>query len=220
MFNPGKRHVLSAMAAATLWGCAGAALAQAPAEDQAGTIGSSRILESLNRDVVLDRPAASGRPPAGAVRPPSIDLSVQFAFDSAELLPQGRRQLDELGRALNHRSLSLWGFELAGHTDAVGAAEYNLKLSLERATAVKQYLVVQHGLNPERLVPLGFGFSRPALPADPRAAANRRVEVRRVALAGGRAVSQGQASTPSPGGHATGTPGAPAPLGGRLVPTP
>lgn len=185
------------------------------------------IVKSLSKDIVLDRnapanapastaPAANGNQatparPAVAARPgPAVNLQVQFAFNSAELEPAGRRQLDELGKALNHKSLSTWGFELTGHTDKVGSAEYNLKLSLERANAVKHYLMVKHGINPARLIPLGLGFSQLANPAQPTAAINRRVEVRRVRL---DAVGTAPAS---PAQHAP----ANRPIGGRLVPTP
>ena len=130
---------------------------------------------------------------------------MQFAFSSAELLPAGRRQLDELAMALSSKTLATWGFELAGHTDRVGNAAYNLQLSMDRANAVKQYLVVTHGLNASRLIPMGHGSSRLADPGNPTAAINRRVEVRRVAL---------NASAEPVGAPPRVTPG------GRLVTTP
>lgn len=203
-----KRQALLTLAAL---GLASATAAQA-SEDQ--PLSANRILKSLDRDIVLDRPPAGSAGTANAPAPkpiqPHLDLYVQFAFNSAELLPAGRKQLDELGKALNNRSLLKWGFELAGHTDAVGGVDYNMQLSLERANAVKHYLVTRHGLNAERLVPLGFGFSRLANPAQPTAAVNRRVEVRRVALANGRAATL----PPSP------SPSAQPASGGRLVSTP
>lgn len=154
-----------------------------------------KILESLtDKDIVLDRP--------GARRDPSIDLQVPFAFDSAHLLPQGQRQLDELAMALSNQALADWAFVLAGHTDGVGDADYNLRLSMARAETVKAYLVQAHGIAPGRLQSIGYGYTRLRDPANPAAAVNRRVEVRRVALAA--------AAAPAP---------RPAP-GGRLVPTP
>lgn len=214
-----KRQALAALAAMYIGSTLIVQSAHAQPAEPNGTISSSRILSTFNRDIVLDRPNVTGQTASAAVQQPALDLFVQFAFNSADLLPQGRKQLDELGKALSNRSLVKWGFELAGHTDAVGSEDYNLRLSLERANAVKHYLVVKHGLNPNRLVPMGFGFSRPAYPADPKAGINRRVEVRRVALADGRAVTLGQNST----GALAPTPLAPAPrpaTGGRLVPTP
>jgi outer membrane protein OmpA-like peptidoglycan-associated protein len=218
-----KRQALLALAA--LGFACTSPLAQAAGEGEA-PVSANRILKSLDRDIVLDRPPAGGGAAASAPAPlvqPSLDLYVQFAFNSAELLPRGRQQLDQLGQALNNRRLLKWGFELAGHTDAVGDADYNMKLSLERANAVKHYLVTKHRLNPNRLVPLGFGYTRLANQANPTAAINRRVEVRRVALANGRAVTLGQGQDvqyiPAPG--LLQRPAAqPAATGGRLVPTP
>ena len=174
------------------------ALGAAHAQD-APIVKSARILEALtSKDVVLD---ASGR---GRARAGAIDLQVQFAFNSAELLPAGRQQLDELALALADRAVQADGFELSGHTDRVGDADYNLRLSLERALAVKHYLVTTHGLPPTRLMTAGMGFSRLADPAQPAGAINRRVEVRRVAL-------------PSAFARPAAVPAA---TGGRLVPTP
>jgi len=215
-----KRRTLVAIAAIAVSAPWLSLSVAAQTAEPAGTISSKRILDTLNRDIVLDQPSAAGQLASPLGKPqPGLDLSVPFAFNSADLLPQGRKQLDELGKALNNRSLIEWGFELAGHTDAVGSRDYNLKLSLERAIAVKNYLVVKHGLNPNRLVPIGFGFSRLAFPADPKAGVNRRVEVRRVALVDGRAITLEQ----SAGGAAMVSPLSSAPrpaTGGRLVPTP
>ncbi len=189
-----KRHIQTfALCALAFWA---AGLAQA----QEAVVSAPKIIKSLSKDIVLDSAGASHSPAV------AIDLQVQFAFNSAELLPPGQRQLDELAQALNSKDLVGWGFTLAGHTDRVGSADYNLKLSLERAMAVKNYLVINRGLNPNRLEPVGLGFSQPANPADPSAAINRRVEVRKVSL---------QARSAS-----VATPMAPARTGGTLVPTP
>jgi outer membrane protein OmpA-like peptidoglycan-associated protein len=185
---------------------AGTALAQA--DDNAAVVGAPKIIEALSKDVVIDRPVNGATP--SPRRDPTISLQVQFAFGSAELLPQGRRQLDQLGLALSDRALASAAFELAGHTDAVGDAESNLRLSIERANSVKLYLAQAHGLSAQRLQTIGFGFSRLANPANPTAAINRRVEVRRL--------RNGGVVAPSP--VPVVTPGTSPALGGRLVPTP
>lgn len=194
-------------------------LALAPAfaqsSSEGATLGADSIVKSLSKDIVLDRPGSANRLQATQ---PAVDLNVQFAYNSAELLPQGQRQLDELGIALNNKALSQWGFELGGHTDASGHAEYNLRLSLERANAVKNYLVIRHGLNPQRLQPVGFGFTRLANPANPTAAVNRRVEVRRVILGAGSAAQP--TTMPAQPVAAPIAPPPQAPMGGRLVSTP
>ena len=68
-----------------------------------------------------------------------------------------------------------------GHTDAIGSDQYSLKLSLRRATAVKQYLV-KDGVPDTRLSVRGFGKTQPVASndtADGRAQ-NRRVELKTV----------------------------------------
>lgn len=179
-----------------------AATGTAWADDIEPVVAAPKIIEALSKDIVIDRPGTLRPARAGgataARSDPSIALRVSFAFGSADLLAQGRRQLDELAMALNHVALSGADFELAGHTDAVGDAPSNLRLSVDRANAVRGYLVQVHGLAPARLQAVGYGFSRLANASNPTSAVNRRVEVRRLA-----------ATHPS------------SPVtGGRLVPTP
>ena len=143
-------------------------------DGDAPVVEAQRIIKALQtKDIVLDQP---GQVVA------AIDLQVQFAFDSARLRPQGKRQLDELAFALNDKGFVTSGFELAGHTDMVGSEAYNKRLSLQRAQAVKAYLVEVHGIAPTRLQTIGLGFERLADTGNPRAAINRRVEVRRIAM--------------------------------------
>ncbi|MCX6292803.1 MAG: OmpA family protein [Sphingobacteriales bacterium] len=68
--------------------------------------------------------------------------------------------------------------ELGGHTDNVGSAASNIKLSADRANTVKAYLVAS-GINETRIVTKGYGSSKPISDnktADGRAE-NRRTEV-------------------------------------------
>jgi outer membrane protein OmpA-like peptidoglycan-associated protein len=107
----------------------------------------------------------------------AIDLTVYFAYDSAQLLPEARAQLDALGYALNSPELLPYDFLIAGHTDAHGSANYNLDLSIRRAIAVADFLVYYHGIAPSRLVAHGWGEKQLRVPSDPGSGANRRVEV-------------------------------------------
>ncbi len=149
-------------------------------------VSAPKIIEALTapKDIVPDRPGAMSRPRPSARRDAAIDLYVQFTFGSADLMPHGKRQLDELAMALNDRSLNAFGFLLGGHTDRVGDANYNIRLSLLRANAVKAYLAEVHGMPLSRLQTVGYGFSRLLNPAHPTAAINRRVEVRLLASSG------------------------------------
>ena len=67
--------------------------------------------------------------------------------------------------------------EVQGHTDNVGAAALNLKLSQQRADSVKAYLV-KAGIPESRLVAKGYGMNQPLVPNDSvtNKALNRRVQ--------------------------------------------
>ena len=67
--------------------------------------------------------------------------------------------------------------EVQGHTDNVGQAAYNQKLSQQRADSVKAYLV-RKGVEGSRLVAKGYGMTQPLVPntTAPNRALNRRVQ--------------------------------------------
>ena len=73
----------------------------------------------------------------------------------------------------------LVGAEIQRHTDNVGQAATNLKLSQDRAAAVKAYLVQTFGVPAARLSTAGFGDTKPVAPntAEAGRAQNRRVEL-------------------------------------------
>ena len=122
-------------------------------------------------------PTASVELTPGPAQPESIALPVQFAFDSAEILPRARTQLDAVAQGIKMLPAS-HSVLIEGHTDAVGAHEYNLRLSSKRAEAVKRYLVNEHGLDAQRLKTIGFGEGRPMDGADAFKPENRRVQFR------------------------------------------
>ena len=114
-----------------------------------------------------------------------IDLNIEFASGSARLKKSAWRQIEEIARALKSKELAGRKILITGHTDAVGSAASNLKLSRWRAEAVKQALV-KLGIAPARLSTRGLGESQPI--ADNRTAAgrarNRRVTLSLVAESG------------------------------------
>lgn len=59
-------------------------------------------------------------------------------------------------------------FQIEGHTDSSGSAADNLKLSEQRAVAVKNYLVRQHSISESRLTTIGKGSQEPLSGVDPR----------------------------------------------------
>ena len=107
-----------------------------------------------------------------------MELSaIQFEYDSARFTPLARKQLDELGKALQRPAMLPFRFSLQGHTDSSGDTAYNRDLSLRRAHAVMRHLVDNSGVTSDRLIAVGFGEDYPVagIPSDD--ARNRRVEV-------------------------------------------
>ena len=127
----------------------------------------------------------SARPPARAPAAPddangdasALSLPVRFAFDSAEIVPAARTQLDALAEGIKLLAPNSI-VTVEGHTDATGSDAYNLELSRNRARAVRDYLVQHHGIDAARLKTVGYGKARLADAADPNAAVNRRVQFR------------------------------------------
>jgi outer membrane protein OmpA-like peptidoglycan-associated protein len=109
--------------------------------------------------------------------PRSIDLDVRFELNSHTLTPEAMLQLDALGAALGATLLVAAQFEIAGHTDASGGADYNQRLSEHRAQAVVRYLNKTAGIDAVRMHAVGYGETRLKDSLSPRSALNRRVEV-------------------------------------------
>lgn len=132
----------------------------------------------------LARPGAAAAPVVSAATAPAprpagagmIDLALQFEFDSDRLSPQDRATLNELATAMRSPELAGRRFLIEGHTDNKGNAAYNLRLSRQRAQAVRALLVVQR-VAPDRLVAEGKGAAEPIDPARPDAPENRRVRI-------------------------------------------
>jgi outer membrane protein OmpA-like peptidoglycan-associated protein len=118
--------------------------------------------------------------------PPSVNIYVNFAYDSADLTSDARITLDRLGAALRDPRLEGFTFMIAGHTDAKGSAEYNQNLSERRAEAVRHYLISQYGLAANRLSAVGYGKSRLFDPTRPEDGVNRRVQVINTSASGQR----------------------------------
>jgi OOP family OmpA-OmpF porin len=156
-----------------------AALAVGPAWAQ-NNPSAEQIIQSLRpngdqlkgetRGIRLANPASAG---------PSVSLDVEFATGSAELTPQARKALDQLGRALTSQDLAQYHFRIEGHTDTVGTPAANKALSQRRADAVAAYLERKFGVAGSRLQPVGMGEEGLAVPTPPQTpnAQNRRVRV-------------------------------------------
>lgn len=105
-----------------------------------------------------------------------VTLHFNFEFNSANLDGESATYIDELAEALtDNPHLSI---KLVGHTDNIGSARFNERLSLQRANAVKAKLIEQ-GVDPSRIVTEGKGMYEPLNDneSDEARAKNRRVEL-------------------------------------------
>jgi outer membrane protein OmpA-like peptidoglycan-associated protein len=112
-----------------------------------------------------------------AKKRPSIDLEVNFDYNSDHIGSKASSQVTALGEALASSELKGGTFILAGHTDAKGSDTYNQGLSERRAEAVKRFLSEKYGLDASNLVTVGYGKTQLKNPAGPFASENRRVQV-------------------------------------------
>lgn len=101
---------------------------------------------------------------------------VLFDFDSARLKPYALRIMERLATFLTR--YGGYGLTVEGHTDSTGSADYNLRLSRERAQSVADALI-ERAVKPERIATRGYGESRPIASNETNAGRrqNRRVEV-------------------------------------------
>ena len=94
---------------------------------------------------------------AGINVPVLID-NIFYDFDKATLRPESEKALDALVNLLKENPNVT--IELSAHTDYLGSADYNKRLSQRRADAVVAYLTA-HGIVRDRLTPVGYGKERP-----------------------------------------------------------
>jgi outer membrane protein OmpA-like peptidoglycan-associated protein len=103
--------------------------------------------------------------------------SVEFEGGSAEILPEMQPDLDNIFNFLidNPR----FSLKISGHTDSVGDKAKNMKLSQDRADAIKLYLIASGEIEPTRVQAAGFGDTKPIKPVEQTEEdrrTNRRVE--------------------------------------------
>ena len=139
----------------------------------------------VNPNALLLQLAPGHREAYGLEDDPSVDLDIRFGYDSTSLELVSMRQLDALGEAMNADALHDAKFEIIGHTDAKGAASYNMSLSKKRARAVRVYLIDRFKLEAKLITAVGRGETDLKDALFPEAAINRRVEVRVVSKSPG-----------------------------------
>ena len=132
-------------------------------------------------------PAAPMAVPASSkdLKIQSVESGLKVSFSSQLLFASGQATLSpESGKVLNQLIGLLSAYPknnvlIEGHTDNTGDADYNLKLSQLRASAVRDYLISQGGFDAKRFQVTGYGQTRPIAGNKTKAgrSLNRRVEV-------------------------------------------
>lgn len=140
------------------------------------------ISQMIKIDFPLNVPQTSSDSPmeqALAQKKPVEIYGIYFDFNSASLKPASEAVLKQIADILTKNPG--WKLSVAGHTDNIGDSGFNQSLSERRAAAVKDALVKEYKIAPDRLTTTGYGASRPiATNATVEGRArNRRVELQR-----------------------------------------
>ncbi len=111
--------------------------------------------------VASPRPTPPPAPPPPPPAPTRVTFSADslFDFDSAVIKPAGRVELDKLAADL--RGVDFDNIQVVGHTDRIGSTAYNQRLSNERATAVKDYLVMSAIIDASQVTARGVASTQP-----------------------------------------------------------
>lgn len=146
----------------------------------------------INEEAVIDAlaPEKSGRTRSfrpmddhlkpEVTQPPSASMLITFNINSAKLTFSAKQALNKVGRALNMDKLAEFSFVIEGHADRRGTYELNQHLSEARATAVMDYLISMHDIDPSRLTAIGKGYTELLNKKNPFAEENRRVTIVRI----------------------------------------
>jgi outer membrane protein OmpA-like peptidoglycan-associated protein len=103
--------------------------------------------------------------------------SLHFDADSTSINEESKQVIDEIFRFLDYYPDVK--IEIAGHANLKPKKEYAIDLSQKRAESVSQYLV-EKGIDPKRVVPVGYGKTKPIVESVNRIAnkLNQRVEIK------------------------------------------
>jgi OmpA-OmpF porin, OOP family len=122
------------------------------------------------KPVIKSEPAPAPAPKP-VVQKFSLSADALFDFDKDLLKPEGMKKLDELLASLKGAQYDT--LVATGHTDRLGGADYNQRLSHRRAEAVRKYLL-DKGLDSSKIAAGGKGKTQPVTkPADCKGKANR-----------------------------------------------
>jgi outer membrane protein OmpA-like peptidoglycan-associated protein len=149
-------------------------------ETVAAAISAARLRELAEQSINdPSRAARVNRPPltGDLEKLAQLTIAVQFDLNSARIRPDSFRALGLMADSLYHPYLQGYRFLIVGHTDARGDRRYNLKLSQERAEAIRAALLIPFGIAPGRIESVGLGEEQLLNSQNPEAGENRRVQL-------------------------------------------
>jgi OOP family OmpA-OmpF porin len=137
-------------------------------DDEKDAVYLTRIRVAESQKTIYDALSSTGR---------WATQGILFDTGKSDVKPESTPTLKQIAAAFKeHPELKA---EIQGHTDNVGKADANLKLSQARAEAVRRVLTTEYGVNADQITAKGYGDSKPA--ADNKTpegrANNRRVEL-------------------------------------------
>ncbi len=124
---------------------------------------------------VVAAPAARPTPPPAPTPPPppppkpapvkiTLEADSVFDFDSSVIKPVGKQALDKMANDLKALDYSV--ITVTGHSDRIGAAKYNQKLSERRAQSVRNYLVETARIPSGKITATGVDGTQPVTRTD------------------------------------------------------
>ena len=171
------RHLLAAVAAATLAACSSVPLdSQAPVESRTGSTSATGAGTAGGASSSQTRVAPVDVTGTSNVNYSNLPRIVYFDFDSYVVKDDYRPVIEANAKALTtNRKMKM---AVEGHTDDRGSSEYNLALGQRRAEAVVKSLTLL-GADPSQLEAVSFGEERPAVQGENEEAwaKNRRAEL-------------------------------------------
>jgi len=130
---------------------------------------------NLKDEVIYVKPDDSKLPVEDKEIVDNIFTNLEFESGKAVIQSKSFAALDALAQLMNKKTL--YKLIISGHTDNVGDATFNYNLSVQRAEAVKKYLVSKK-VSETRIIAVGYGATKPLADNNTEAGRqkNRRVE--------------------------------------------
>lgn len=177
--NPGRNSDIRYLAAQSADGSVMMSMVTFRAQLGMGTVALVDVVSTDVMETGMDhRPLSSDEMGSGIEQHGRVAIqNILFEVNSSEILPESAEALETISELMNEReNLHLL---VVGHTDNTGDFDYNLGLSMERATSVVQFLNSEYGIPDSRLQAAGAGMMAPITTnrTEEGRALNRRVEL-------------------------------------------